>query len=331
MTGWKTRVTIETLSGRAELLKAIRAYFNHHKVLEVTTPTLGTRGVTDSQIQNIELVQQGRSYYLQTSPEYAMKRLLASTGTPIYQICPAYRGSELGANHNMEFTMLEWYRPGFTLRDLMEDVENLLIAVVAALSSISPIAKEFSFAHLPQVAYRELFEKVFSINPHSATLGELTTLVESRGIECSHITNHLDEGTRSDYLDILFSTVIEPTLKQPTIVFDYPACQVALAQLAEVDGFQVASRFELFARGLELANGYFELGNSVELKARMEANNVLRTTRNLPLIAPDEKLLASLEYMPECSGIALGVDRLLMILLGKSSLADVVTFTSDCI
>ena len=329
MQGWETQVTEDALSARGELLHAIRAYFYQHGVLEVTTPTLGSRGVSDSQIQNLELIQQGRSYFLQTSPEYAMKRLLASMKGPIYQICPAYRGSEQGANHNIEFTMLEWYRPGFMLSDLMADVEAMLCAVVTALGSISSGVQSFNFENLSRLAYRDLFENNFSINPHSATLIELQDLVESRGIQCDHISNHFDEGTRSDYLDILFSTIVEPQLKEPTIVYDYPACQVALAQLREVDGYQVAHRFELFIRGLELANGYFELGDPVELKTRMQQNNLLRATRDLPVIQADEKLLGSLEFMPVCSGVALGVDRLLMVLLGKSSLLEVVTFTSD--
>jgi len=326
---WKTGVSNETLIGRAELLHAVRAYFYQHHVLEVTTPTLGARGVTDSQIQNIEVVQQDQSYFLQTSPEYAMKRLLASMKGPIYQICPAYRGGEQGRNHNIDFMMLEWYRPGFVLSDLMKDVVDLLCAVTAALAPLSPVTGKFNFSNLPRIAYRELFENNFSINPHSATALELQAMIELHDIQCDHITNHFDEGTRSDYLDILFSTVIEPQLELPTIVFDYPACQVALARLAEVDGCQVANRFELFARGLELANGYYELGDPLELKDRMRQNNILRSARELPTMQLDEKLLASLESMPVCSGIALGVDRLLMVLLGKSSLAEVVNFTSD--
>lgn len=331
MKSWETQVSEDALSGRAELLHAIRSYFYQHHVVEVTTPTLGSCGVTDSQIQNIELTQQSRSYFLQTSPEYAMKRLLASMKGPIYQICPAYRGGEQGTNHNMEFTMLEWYRPDFTLSDLMKDVEELLSIVVTALESKSLVAQNLGFDSPPRVAYGQLFENKFSVNPHSASSKQLEELIKSQGIEAGHITNYHDEGTRSDYLDILFSTVIEPQLREPTIVFDYPACQVALASLAEVDGQQVASRFELFARGLELANGYFELGDPVELRKRMQQNNMLRTIRDLPEIRIDEKLLASLEFMPTCSGIALGVDRLLMVLLGKSRLAEVITFTSDMI
>lgn len=309
---------------RGELLRAIREYFYEQEVLEVTTPTLGSRGVTDSQIQNLKLQHQNQTYYLQTSPEYAMKRVLASAGASIYQICPAYRGSEQGRYHNVEFMMLEWYRVGYSLTDLMTDVEQMFCSVTTSLG-----LREYDFRHLPRITYKDLFLTHLDIDPHGASPSELRALTEKAGIDHGHIVYHDDEGTLSDYLGLLFSFVIEPTLLKPTIVYDYPACQVALAQLGEVDGRIVAKRFEVFVNALELANGYLELGEADELETRMKRNNELRAVRGLEMVEPDERLLAALGHMPECSGIALGLDRLLMVLLGKNSLSEVMTFSGD--
>ena len=331
MESWRSRLAEDALPGRAILLRAIREYFFQHNVLEVTTPTVGSRGVTDSQIENIKLEQQGHQYYLQTSPEYAMKRLLASGSGSIYQICPAYRGSELGRYHNMEFTMLEWYRTDFTLSELMQDVKDLLCFASASLKPSSASSSENIFNQLPSVAYKDLFGSNFSINPHAVSSQELKELVDANGIECSHILNHADNGSRSDYLDILFSTIIEPQLVSPTIVLNYPVCQAALAQVGDVDGDTVARRFEVFVEGLELANGYLELKDAAELENRMNENNRLRSTRGKETVLLDEKLLAALPFMPNCAGIALGLDRLLMVLLGKKSLSEVLTFTTDYI
>jgi lysyl-tRNA synthetase class 2 len=324
MESWKPGADSGALKARGDLLHSIREFFYRQSVIEVTTPTLGSRGVTDSQIQNLKLDHQDQTFYLQTSPEYAMKRLLASGSGSIYQICPAYRGSEHGRNHNTEFSMLEWYRLGFTLHELMDDVQNLLSFVIEAMG-----ISRFDFRDIPRFSYRDLFEENFDRDPHMISLDELKTLSREVGLECGHITDHDDEGTVSDYLDLLFSVVIEPQLDNPTIVYDYPVCQVALAQLGQEDGKMVAKRFEVFVSGLELANGYLELLNADELKARMHRNNHLRGVRGHERIEPDEKLLAALPAMPASSGIALGVDRLLMVLLGKEKLADVVSFTTD--
>jgi lysyl-tRNA synthetase class 2 len=328
MESWKPGVDAGVLKARGDLLHAIREFFYRRGVIEVTTPTLGSRGVTDNQIQNLKLDHQDQTFYLQTSPEYAMKRLLASGSGSIYQICPAYRGSEQGQNHNTEFSMLEWYRLGFTLLELMDDVQNLLSFVTEAIG-----ISRFDFRELSRFSYRDLFVENFDRDPHMISLDELKILSRKVGVECGHITDHDDEGTVSDYLDLLFSVVIEPQLDNPTIVYDYPVCQVALAQLGQQDGNSngktVAKRFEVFVSGLELANGYLELLDADELEARMHRNNHLRGVRGQEIIEPDEKLLAALPAMPASSGIALGVDRLLMVLLGKEKLVDVVSFTGD--
>lgn len=324
MKDWEPGADTAVLAARSKLLHAIRDYFYRQDVAEVITPTLGSRGVTDCQIQNLKLDHLDQSYYLQTSPEYAMKRLLASGSGSIYQICPAYRGGEQGRNHNIEFMMLEWYRVDFTLLQLMDDVHNLL-KFVALASGIC----RFDFEELPRASYKELFEEYLGIDPHKASLDELRLQAQQAEVACGHISHHHDKQTISDYLDLLFSVVVEPHLKDPSIVYDYPRCQVALAQLGEECGDIVAKRFEVFVSGLELANGYLELGDASELQARMRQNNRLRSVRGLERIEPDQKLLSALSEMPECSGIALGIDRLLMVLLGKESLAEVLSFSSD--
>jgi len=275
MERWKTGSYRDVLLTRGELLRAIREYFYQQEVLEVTTPTLGSRGVTDNQIQNLKLQHEDQSYYLQTSPEYAMKRVLACGSGSIYQICPAYRGGEQGRHHSVEFMMLEWYRVGYSLADLMTDVEQMLCFVADRLG-----LKEYDFRELPRIAYKDLFLEHFDVDPHEALTSKLKKLAETEIIDCRHIVDHDDDGALSDYLDLLFSFVVEPTLLKPTIVYDYPACQVALAQLGEVDGNMVAKRFEVFVNAMELANGYLELGDADELRTRMNLS-VFRSSISL--------------------------------------------------
>jgi elongation factor P--(R)-beta-lysine ligase len=323
MESWGAGPGSGVLVSRGKLLRAVREYFYQQEVLEVKTPTLGLRGVSDSQIQNLKVLIQNQSCYLQTSPEYAMKRVLASGSGSIYQICPAYRGGEQGRFHSVEFLMLEWYRIGYDLPELMADVEGLLCFIAAHLGG------RYDFQQPRRVSYEDLFLEHFDISPHRTTIAALRELTRQVEIDCGHIVDHTDDGTLSDYLDLLFSLVIEPHLVTPTLVYDYPACQVALARLEREDGNVVARRFEVFVNGIELANGYLELGDAGELKARMDQNNELRAVRGLDFIEPDEKLLAVLADMPECSGIALGLDRLLMLLLGKTSLSEVAGLPGD--
>ncbi len=305
---------------RSELLHAIRQYFHDQNIHEVTTPTLGLYGVTDPNLKNLILDLSGSPRYLQTSPEYAMKRLVAAGSGSIYQICPAYRGGEKGHQHRTEFTMLEWYRLGYSLNDLMADVEALIQSL--------PDPLKHSLLPFERVSYRDLFVQKFGINPHQAVDKELAALAKSLDIDYQHIPGFDEadfdgQGSRADYFDLLFSMVIEPALVNPTFVYDYPSCQVALARLENEKGDLVARRFELFISGVELANGYLELGDPGELEARMVVNNQQRRNRGLTEIELDQELLAALPDMPTCSGVAMGIDRLLMVLLGKQNLADV--------
>ena len=317
---WVPGADLPALARRAQLLRAIREFFHRRGVLEAVTPVLGASGVTDVHIENVVVPRNDRNYYLQTSPEYFMKRLLAAGSGPIYQLGPAFRGHETGVRHNIEFTMLEWYRPGFALDDLIGEVQALLDLL---LEEFECAAKPFT-----RHRYKDLFIQRWGENPHLAGLDRLRRLAAA--LPASHITDHGDTGTRNDYLDLLFSQGIEPALADPVVVRDYPASQAALAEIGEDDeGTRVALRFECLWQGVELANGYLELRDAGELQGRMAENNRLRHARGLPEIEADGKLLAALPHMPACCGVALGVDRLLMLLTGKQQLDQVMAFSDQ--
>ena len=289
--------------------------------MEVVTPALGLRGATDPHIQSMRVVLDGTSFFLQASPEFAMKRLLATGVGAIYQICPAFRAGESGIRHNPEFTLLEWYRPGFGLDALMHELGVLLGLLCEAFDV------EFELAQT--ATYRQLFEDRFGINPHRATVEQLSKIADTHYGELAGHIDAVDEGRIDDIRDLLFSSGIEPRLEAPRFVTGFPASQAALARIGNVDEDDVALRFELFWRGLELANGYDELKNGQELIRRIERDNRIRQSRKLGRMEIDEELLEAMTAMPDCSGVAVGLDRLLMLLTGKSSLRDVISFTID--
>lgn len=315
---WRPGAGIQALRARAGMLAIIRAFFAENDVMEVVTPVLGAAGVTDVHIENLTLAHRGRQYFLQTSPEYAMKRLLAASSGPVYQICPAFRGAELGPRHNIEFTMLEWYRPGYSLQELMAEVEAVVSGVARHFNMPLP-----SFKH---ERYKDLFLDRYQCDPHKANLEQLAEIAknESRS-EAAHLT---DGGDRNDYLDLLFSEGIEQALQQPVFIREYPSTQAMLATTnADDEGQVVADRFELFIHGVELANGFFELTEPDTLRARFEDNNRKRAARGLPEIPVDAKLLDAMPAMPQCAGVAMGLDRLLMLVTGSHSLDEVMPFT----
>lgn len=317
---WRPGADKEILRLRSELLAVLRAFFAERDVMEVVTPVLGGSGVTDVHIENVPVDHGGRRYYLQTSPEYAMKRLLADGSGPVYQICQAFRGGETGRRHNIEFTMLEWYRPGFDLDNLMSEVEDL---VRRAASIVAVDLPPFEC-----IRYKDLFLTAYGENPHLLDDQALRELVAANDvIEASH----MDENTsRNDCLDLLFSTKIEKELIKPMMVRDYPECQAALATTSlDDEKCRVADRFELFIGGMEFANGYDELRDSSELAARMMANNDQRQRRGLPAVPADEKLLSAVGNMPPCAGVALGVDRLLMWMAGRDRIDEVLSFSDS--
>lgn len=296
--------TPDRLRARAELLADLRAFFAQRDVLEVETPLLSRSTVTDPALAPVPCGDR----WLQTSPEYAMKRLLAEGAGPIFQVCKAFRAGEAGPRHNPEFTLLEWYRPGFDLRQLMEEVAEL---VCGALGD-KPVK---------YLSYRELFEAVLDLDPHLATTAELES--------CARLRVDYAGGaeSRDTWLDLLLSHVIQPSLAGMVFVFDYPASQAALARRRRDGDVEVAERFELFVDGVELANGYLELTDPAEQRRRFEADNAVLAARGEAPRPLDEQLLAALAAgLPDCAGVALGLDRLLMLKLGADSLADVLAF-----
>lgn len=330
MSDWRPGANLDILRERARLNADIRAFFALRGVLEVETPLLCSSAATDLHLAAFAIEGKGllRPLFLQTSPEFAMKRLLAAGSGPIYQLGKAFRAGDISARHNPEFTILEWYRPGFTLPALMDEMEALLLATAgsAAAEQITP-GVATSFARCERTTYRALFETRFGINPHTADAAMLRTLV-------------LRETTFGDAaaldavacLDLLFAMLIEPSLGhvQPVFVFDFPALQASLARvIVNDDGDRVAARCEVYMRGMELANGYLELTDAIEQRRRFVADNAARAARGLPEIPLDERLLAALAAgLPECSGIALGVDRLLMLRTGAASIDAVLAFAA---
>ncbi|WNL40281.1 EF-P lysine aminoacylase EpmA [Halomonas sp. PAMB 3232] len=319
---WRPSAEIETLKARARLLTRVRAFFAERGVLEVETPVLGQGGSTDVHLASLSTRaltgMESRTLWLQTSPEFHMKRLLAAGSGPIFQLARSFRDGEVGARHNVEFTMLEWYRPGFTLVDLIEETTALIKALLPAPNL--PLAR---------YGYRALFQRHLGLDPFTAPLDGLRRLAEQRG----HMpAGHLAAEPRDTCLDLLMSVVIEPTLGRDeiSVVMDYPASQAALARRhQDDDGEWVASRFELYVEGLELANGYDELTDPSEQRARFIEDNAARERLGLAPVAIDERLLAALEHgMPEGAGVALGIDRLIQLALGKHRLEEVLAFAT---
>ena len=313
MADWKPAASLEQLQNRAALLQSIRQFFAVRDVLEVETPLLGRSTATDTYIQSFVASDPARpqthSFYLQTSPEFAMKRLLAAGSGPIYQVCKAFRLEESTRTHNPEFTMLEWYRPGFSLTDLMDEVAQLLQTTLAC-------------ADVARISYRELFEEHLDFDPHQITDEDLQRVARSR------IDFGTNELTATDCLQQLLAQCIEPNLPEYCFIYHYPVAQAALAVVAEDEQSQpVAQRFELFGRGMEIANGYLELTDEQEQRRRFTADNARRKAAGLPEIPVDEALLAALgEGLPACAGVALGVDRLLLLQTRLTNISDVLSF-----
>jgi len=313
MVDWQHSITLEKLALRARILQQVRAFMVHRDIMEVETPILDRSGNTDPNICSLTTLVdlpaalQQQLFYLHSSPEFAMKKLLAAGAGPIYQICKVFRNNESGRMHHPEFTMLEWYRPGFDHNALMDEVDMLLQSLQLHGST--------------RVTYKEVFEEYVGVNPHTAQLSTLQEAAQSRGINSVL-------GDRSGLLDFLFSHSVMPKLglEKPIFVYDYPACQAALAIIRDGEP-ALAERFELFINCVEIANGYNELCDSHELKYRFKLENQLRKQANLPMIEIDEDLVAALASgLPACAGIALGVDRLLMVIANSKQIQDVLAF-----
>lgn len=315
---WQPTASVKNLLTRAKLLAEIRRFFTDRGLLEVETPVLSEFGVTDVHLATFstEFIspfgEQSKTLWLSTSPEYHMKRLLAAGSGPIFQIGKVFRNEEAGNRHNPEFTMLEWYRPHFDMYRLINEVDDLLQQILEC-----PPAESMS--------YQFAFQQYVGLDPLSADLSELVEKAEK------HQLMGAENESRDTLLQFLFSTVVEPQIGQeaPVVVYHFPASQAALAQISSED-LRVAERFEFYYKGLELANGFHELSDAREQLRRFQQDNLQREKMGLPVRAIDTRLLAALQAgIPNCSGVALGVDRVLMIAMGTESIKDVISFAID--
>ncbi|KMQ75730.1 EF-P lysine aminoacylase EpmA [Marinobacter subterrani] len=311
---WQPSASQAVLKSRAQQLAFVRGFFAQRGVLEVETPTLGRYGVTDPNLDGIQaLVAAGSRTggWLQTSPEYHMKRLLAAGFGSVYQVSRVFRNGELGRRHNPEFSMLEWYRTGF------DDV--------ALMAEVSDLVCDWLGCEQPGVVqYRDAVKRWAGIDPLEATDHELQRRCE-QWLEPEQLAGLGRDGC----LDLLMSLAVEPNLgkQRPEFVTGYPASQASLARVSTREGHEVAHRFELYIDGLELCNGYWELTDPQEQRRRFAQDNRQRRHSGKPEMAMDEAFLAAIEAgLPECSGVALGLDRLLMIKLGLEDIREVLAF-----
>lgn len=317
---WRPAATRATLVRRAELLARTREFFARRNVLEVQTPMLVAFPVTDVHLcsARVELAPGAPPSYLHTSPEYAMKRLLAAGTGDIFQICPVVRGEERGRLHNPEFTLIEWYRLGLSLERSMDEVE----ALVRALLGPSALALEGE-----RIAYRDAFVRELGLDPLAARMQALASAARSFGYDPASA----ERAERDELLEFLMAARVGPRLGigALTFVHRYPASQAALAALDPADA-QVALRFELYCNGIELANGFKELASASEQRARFETDRDRRRALGLADHALDERLLAALASgLPECCGVALGFDRTVMIATGARRIDDVLAFPAE--
>lgn len=310
---WKPSASLDDLRKRSVLLAKIRAFFTERGYLEVQTPIMAQFGVTDPYLSNIPATFRDQIYALQTSPEYHMKRLLAAGSGPIFQLNQAFRDDELGRWHNPEFTMLEWYQLNVDHLTLLKEVE----ALVRSILMCPPFLLK---------TYREAFLACCGLEPFTATLTELRECL-SRYDLASVLSP--DEEDRDQYLFLLMSHVVEPSFKAleaPVAIVDFPPSQASLAKV--VGG--VAERFEIYYQGVELANGFHELTDAVLQRARFDEDNMRRRANQRSEIPFDKHFLQALAHgLPDCSGVALGVDRLIAFALGKASISEVLAFDHD--
>lgn len=379
---WRPQISLNNVRLRAQILQQIRAFFAERDVLEVETPLLCHATATDPHLHSFALqhTQLGR-LFLQTSPEFAMKRLLASGSGSIYQICKAFRDDEIGRHHNPEFTMLEWYRVGFDHHQLMDEMDALLQQILA----VKPAER---------ITFRDVFWREFEIDPLHCEIENLQQLAQKHNIhfdssqefsqiesstniegtqanpskptshsQKSEIINHdkplnsqyVGDGVKSTqnldkrnqtnvikhelavnmerdtWLQLLFTHCIEPNLgiERPSFIYDYPASQAQLSKIRYEDP-PVAERFEVYVKGIELANGYHELTDADEQRQRFLADNHTRHNMSLPQLPVPHKLLAALESgLPACSGVALGVDRLIMLAANANHIEQTISFTQE--
>jgi elongation factor P--(R)-beta-lysine ligase len=319
---WRPSASLATLRRRAAALATSREFFRVRGVLEVETPALVNAPVSDVNLGSVRVDMPGHPtpLWLHTSPEYAMKRLLAAGSGDIFQICRVYRGAERGRQHNPEFTMLEWYRLGFSMEALMSEVAALVNQV---LTTAMPV--EF-------VSYRDALRRYANVDPFDSDDAALRRAAQALGFDGAQPRasdgSAARDGGRDEMLDLIVGARVGPALGANALTFlhRYPASQAALARLDPNDT-RVALRFELYHRGIELANGYHELASGAEQRSRFAADLESRAARGLPVAAIDVNLLAALDAgLPDCAGVALGFDRLLMLACEANAIDEVLAF-----
>lgn len=313
---WQSGISLEMLGLRAALLQQLRSFMRGRGIMEVDTPILGLAAVTDPNLHSFSThfthpaSNDVQTLYLSTSPEFAMKRLLASGSGPIYQLSHVFRDAEAGRLHNPEFTMLEWYRPGFDEYRLMDEVNALL--------------PELNLRPAHRKKYGDVFAQATGMNPHS----DDSALLQKTAMDHGLATRMED---RAGLLDFLFNRLVAGNLghEQPVFIHDYPASHCALARMS-ADDPPLARRFELFINGMEIANGFYELTDAGEQRRRFEEDNLRRRQIGLPEVPIDERLLQALGHgLPDCAGVAVGIDRLLMVMQGCDDIRKVIPFPVD--
>jgi len=321
---WQSTLTWKNAQKRAQILQQIRRFFSERDVVEVETPALSQGTVTDVYLDAISCkydfladspVGHSTELFLQTSPEFHMKRLLASGYGCIYQIAKAFRHEESGRYHNPEFTMLEWYRIGFEQFDLMSEVAELLQAVLGGDKALF-------------TSYQDIFINTVSVDPLTATFDELVEVLTKHGKAADWLIEMNDADL---LLQFIFTEIIEPTIgnKQPQFIYDFPIAQASLAKRS-IDDHRVAQRFECYFKGIELVNGFNELTDATEQLVRFEEDNAKRIAQGLAVKPIDKNFIAALTHgLPQCSGVALGIDRLVMLALDIKNISEVQSFSIE--
>ncbi len=321
---WKSSLSWQHAKARSVIIHKIRTFFIDKGLIEVETPLLSNGTVTDVHLDAFtsrynflasSSADNSSLLYLQTSPEFAMKRLLASGYGSIFQICKAFRHEEYGRNHNPEFTMLEWYRLGFDHFELMDEVSQLLEVI---LNCQKPL----------QISYQNVFLEHVGIDPLNASRSKLIAVIENHG-KLEQWLN--DESDNDMLLQFIFSEIIEVNIGiiAPCFVYNFPSTQASLAKIS-ADDHRVAERFECYFKGLELVNGFHELTDGEQQLTRFNKDNETRITKGLPSRIIDNHLIMALNHgLPACAGVALGIDRLVMLALNAEHISDVITFNIE--
>lgn len=307
---WQPSASLELLRLRAQLIAKIRDFFTIRDYLEVETPVMARYGTTDVYLSNIKATFRGETYNLQTSPEYHMKRLLAAGSGPIFQLARVFRDDELGRWHNPEFTLLEWYQLDIDHHTLMDEMDLFLQTVLQSRPMI-------------RKTYQQAFIDACTLDPMNASIAQLREVLARYDLDNVFSP---EEQDRDQYLFLLMSHVIEPFLskeKAPVAVYNFPVSQAALAKV----NHGVAERFEVYYQGVELANGFHELTDAKAQEQRFTLDQQIRCEKGFPEVKADHYLLKALEHgLPSCSGVALGIDRLLALALKQPAIAQIISF-----